>query len=195
MAFQVEDGKGNGYRAAVNKNNELLVSADNKSRQNVVSVRDEQAYQVIGDFASINNATHTILHIKNNSSTKNLVINYIRLQTVDLAGGTAAPSNTLYWQVGTGTTVSSGGSTVTPVNTNFKSGNTSDTTCTDNNPTMSGTFAEIDRYYPQSEADAVVYRKEGSIVLGKDDVLDIRITSTNTSGTGYARVSYYFEDI
>ena len=58
---------------------------------------------------------------------------------------------------------------------------------------MAGTFVELDRYYIQSEADAVVYNKEGSIVLGKDDTLEIRIVSDNTSGTAYARVSFYFE--
>lgn len=195
MGLQLEDGTGDGFSAKVNKYNELLTSADSKPIQHVISVRDGQSYQVIGDFTSINNSTHTVLHIKNTSSSRNLVITYIRMQTIDLAGGTAPPSATNYWQIGTGRTVSSGGSTVTPVNVNFSSGNTADVTATDNNPTMSGTFTELDRYYIQSEGDTVTYNKEGSIIIGKDDTLEIRIVASSTSGTAYARVSFYEEDV
>jgi hypothetical protein len=195
MGIQIEDGTGKGFSQAVNKFNEALVSADSKPIQHVVSVRDAQAYQVIGDFASINNSTHTVLHIQNTSSTKVLIITYIRVQTIDLAGGTAPPSATNYWQLGTGRTVSSGGSSVAPVNVNFSSGNVAAATCTDNNPTMTGTFTEIDRYYIESEGDSAKYNKEGAIVLGKDDTFEARITASSTSGTGYVRVSFYFEDI
>lgn len=194
MGLTVEDGKGTGYLAEVNKFNELLVSSNSKPLQHVVSQRDGNAYQVIGDFASINNSTHTILNLKNDSETKNIVITYIRLQTIDLAGGTAPPSALNYWQIGKGRTVSSGGTAVTPVNVNFTSGNTSSVTATDNNPTMSGTFTEIDRYYIESEATPQLYRKEGAIILGKDDAIEIRIISSNTSGTAYTRISYYLED-
>ena len=193
MGIQIEDGAGSGVQAKVDSNKELLVKSNSASLQHIISERDGEAYQVIGDFASVNNSTHTVLHIKNTSATKFLVVTYIRLQTIDLAGGTAPPNAGLYWQIGKNRTVSSGGTAVTPANVNFASGKTAEATCTDNNPTMAGTFVELDRYYIQSEADAVVYNKEGSIVLGKDDTLEIRIVSDNTSGTAYARVSFYFE--
>lgn len=195
MGFQILDGTGSGYSVKVDSNNEMLVKSNSSSLQHIVSLRDGESYQVVGDFASVNNSTHTVLHLKNTSSTKYVVITYIRAQTVDLAGGTAAPNAGLYWQLGTGTTVSSGGTAVIPVNVNFTSGNVANATCTDNNPTMAGTFTEIDRYYIQSESDTVTYNKEGSIVLGKDDTLELRVTADSTSGTAYARVSFYYEDI
>jgi hypothetical protein len=193
MGFHVDDGTGKGYSVKVDSNNEMLVKSNSASLQHVVSERDGEAYQVVGDFASVNNATHTILHIQNTSATKNLTVTYIRLQTVDLAGGTAPPTANCYWQIGKGTTYSSGGTAVTPSNVNLASGNTASATCYDNNATVAGTFVELDRYYPQSEADSVTYNKEGSIVLGKDDTLEIRLTADNTSGTAYARVSFFYE--
>ena len=193
MGIQIEDGTGTGLTVAVNGKNEMRVRSTNHPLQHAISEDDGQAYQVVGDFASINNSTHTVLHIKNTSTTKNLYITYMRLQTIDLAGGTAPPDSGTYWQIGTGRTVSSGGTAVTPVNVNFSSGNTADATCTDDNPTMAGTFTEIDRWYPEGEADWITYNKEAAVVLGKDDTLEIRITSTATSGEAYARISFFFE--
>jgi len=131
MGLQIEDGTGDGHVAEVNKYHELLVSADSKPIQHVVSVRDGNAYQVVGDFATVNNSTHTILHLENTSSTKNVVITFIRLQTIDLAGGTAPPSILNYWQLGFDRTVASGGTVVTSINANRTSGNVASVTATD----------------------------------------------------------------
>jgi hypothetical protein len=193
MGFQIEDGTGSGRKCSVNNKNEINVKSTSAPLQHVISERDGQAYQVIGDFASINNSTHTVLHVKNTSTSKKMVITYIRMQTVDLAGGTALPSANTYWQIGTGRAVSSGGTAVTPVNMNFASANVADATATDNNPTMSGTFTEIDRYYVQSEGDQITFNKEGAIVLGTGDSIEIRIVSDHTGGTGYARLSFIYE--
>jgi hypothetical protein len=195
MGFSITDGTGKGYEAKVGSDNRAHVEAKSQSLQHVISKEEGQSYQVIGDFASINNSTHTILHIKNTSSTRYLVVTYIRLQTIDLAGGTAPPDSGTYWEIGTGRTVSSGGSAVTPVNMNIASGNSADATCTDNNPTMSGTFTQIDKVYPESEADLITYNKEGALILGKDDTIEIRIASDNTSGEAIARVSFIMENI
>jgi hypothetical protein len=82
MGIQIEDGAGSGVQAKVDSNKELLVKSNSASLQHIISERDGEAYQVIGDFASVNNSTHTVLHIKNTSATKFLVVTYIRLQIV-----------------------------------------------------------------------------------------------------------------
>jgi hypothetical protein len=194
LEFEIVDGTGVNGSAKVNDKNELQVRATNHPIQHVISERDGQAYQVVGDFASVNNSTHTILHLKNTSTTKNMYITYIRVQTVDLAGGTTLPSANTYWQVGTGTTYSSGGTAVTPVNVNFSSANQASATAYDNNPTLGGSFTETDRYYVQSEADAVTYRKEAVMILGPNDTIDVRLISDHTSGTAYARISFFYEN-
>jgi hypothetical protein len=178
----------------VNKHGEAKVKSTSSELQHVIAERDGLAFQVIGDFTSVNNSTHTVLHIENTSTTKNLYITFIRVQTVDLAGGTTLPSASTYWQFGYGRTYASGGTAVTPVNTNQSSGKTADATCYDNNATMAGTFTELDRHYVESEADDQSYNKHGALVLGKGNTFEVRLTSDHTSGTAYCRASFFYED-
>ncbi len=191
MPIQLLDGTGQGNVAKVNDENELEVRAITEPLQSHRSKVFGDSYQVIGDFASLNNSTHTVLHIVNTSTTKSMIVTYMRMQIIGAAGGNFN-ANT-YFQIGRDRTVSSGGTAVTPVNVNFDSGNTADATCTDNNPTMTGTFLEIDRWYPEGNGKMVTFNKEGSVILGLNDTLEIRCVTDHTSGTAYARVSFIYE--
>ena len=190
MALQIEDGGGTGRLVKVDDEGQLKVVSESQSLQHHVSKNEGNAYQVIGDFTAINNSTHTILHLKNTDTTKQLVITYMRMQVLDQAGGTAFPAAASRFELGFGRTYSSGGTAVTPVNVNATSGNVASVTAYDNNPTMAGSFTEIDRYYPTAEGDAVTYNKEGSIILGLNDTFEIRIVSDHTSGVAYARITF-----
>jgi len=190
----ITDGVGQGYSAKVTKQNQIQAYSESVALQHYVSINNGQAYQVIGDFTSMNNSTHTILHIKNDDPDRNLILTYVRMSTVDQAGGTAPPSAGQYWQMGFGRTVSSGGTAVTPVNMNRDSGNSATVTVTDNNPTMTGTFTEIDRHYIDGEADEHTYNKEGTIILGLNDTFEVRVTTSSTSGTAYCRASFLMID-
>jgi len=194
MGFSIVDGTGSGREVLVTKDNELVTVAHTEPLQHVLSIRDGEAYQVLGDTGSVTNTTQVILHIQNTSSTKLLVATYIRVQAIDLAGGTALPSGQTFWQIGFGTTVSSGGAARTPTNLNRTSGNTADVTAL-STPTIAGTFTEIDRYYSLSSEEMEVFNKQGSIVLGKNDTLDIRLTTDHTSGIAYARCTFVMIDI
>ncbi len=190
MSFQLEDGWGSGVKGRVSTDGQQLVRAESQELQHYYSFHKEQVYQVQGDFASVNNSTHAVLHLKNDDPDRDMVVSFIRMQLLDYAGGTALPNVATYWDVGFGRTVSSGGAAVTPVNMNRKSGNTASGTFTDNNPTMAGTFVEFDRWYPKEEGQMLVYSKQGSVVLGLNDTLEIRITSDHTSGVAQARVTF-----
>lgn len=190
MGIQILDGQGGSNVAGVTSEGLLRVQAQTNAIQFHHSREHGSAYQVQGDFASVNNSTHAVLHLKNTSSSKLVVVTYIRCQFLDYAGGTALPNVATYWDFGLNRTVSSGGTAVTPVNMNATSGNASSVTATDNNPTMGGTFLEFDRYYPSSEADQLTYNKEGTLILGQNDTFEIRITSDHTSGVAQARVSF-----
>jgi hypothetical protein len=190
MALQILDGQGRGYNAGVTAEGLLRVQAQTNALQFHHSREHEAAYQVQGDFASVNNSTHTVLHLKNTSATKLVVVTYIRCQFLDYAGGTALPNVATYWGFGLNRTVSSGGTAVTPLNMNASSGNSAAVTATDNNPTMAGTFAEFDRWYPKEEGQMLTYNKEGSLILGQNDTFEIRITSDHTSGVAQARISF-----
>ena len=186
----IEDGQGTGYKAHVTNEHELVVRAVSESIQRHRSEVGD-AYQVIGDFAAVNNSTFPVLHIKNTHTSKVMYITYIRLQPVSLSGG--AFSSDTFFSIGTGRTVASGGTVVTPVNMNLGSGKTANATCTDNNPTMSGTFTEFDRWYPDANHKMQTFNKEGSISLAQNDTLEITLRSNHTDGTAYARVSFVYD--
>jgi hypothetical protein len=190
MSIKILDGSGSGNTAGVTAEGLLRVQAQTNALQFHHSREHGSSYQVQGDFASVNNSTHSVLHLKNDSATKLVVVTYIRCQFLDYAGGTAIPNVATYWDFGFNRTVSSGGTAVTPVNMNANSGNAASITATDNNPTMAGTFAEFDRYYPTSEGDLLAFNEDGALILGQNDTLEIRITSDHTSGVAQARISF-----
>jgi len=194
MSTMIKDGTGRGFLAKVNSSGQLIAQVESQSLQHHVSREHGKAFQVIGDFASVNNSTHTILHLNNTNSTEIMVVSYIRIQTAGLSGGTALPDTATRFELGFGRTISSGGTTVTPVVMNRTVGKTSGVTCTDNNPTMTGTFTEFDRWYVEGDGKMLSFNKEGSLILGKDDTLEIRIVSDHTSGTAYARVTFFLMD-
>jgi len=187
----IKSGVGNGYSAKVTDNNQLEVVSESKTLQHWRSINKGLVFQVIGDKATLSAATIPILHIQNTSAEKRLVITYIRLQQVGCSAA-GIDSTTHYFQTGFGRTYSSGGTAVTPVIVNRSSANVAEATCYDNNPTLAGTFQEIDRYYPSKASDAVVYNKEGSIILGLNDTFECRIVSADTQGDVYARVTMMF---
>jgi len=191
MAIQILDGGGKSNVATVNTRGQINVVSLSRAPQFAVSLTDGRSYQVQGDFASVNNSTHTVLSLQNTSSTKWVVVTYIRMQFLDFAGGTAVPDVATYWDLGFGRSRSSGGTEVTPVNMNQASGNVASVTTYDNNPTMTGTFTEIDRHYVKEEGEEHVFRKEGSVILGNQNSLELRITSDHTSGVAQARISFF----
>lgn len=183
----------NGNTVGVSNNNQLQVTAESKSLQHYISLEEQNTYQVIGTV-TIANATTTVLHLKNDDPDKYMVISYIRAQTIDAASGTALPSAATYFDLGYGRTVTSGGASVTAVNTNALSGKVASITATANGPTMAGSFTELDRWYCDADAGSVGYNKEGSLILGLDNTFEVRLTSDHTSGTAYVRVTFMMID-
>lgn len=189
MAMEVNiSNHSDGTMAGVTEDYQLKVRAENQSLQHYISLNNGNAYQVEGT-ATVANATTTVLHIKNDDPDNDLVITYIRLQVIDPAGGTAPPAAANYWEMGFDRTVSSGGSAATPTNMNRKVGKVAAVTCTDSGPTMTGTHVNADTQYVSGES-MVSYSKDGSPILGLNDTFEIRLTSDNTSGTAYARVTF-----
>ena len=128
------------------------------------------------------------MHITNASTTDTATVTYIRMQTIDPAGGTALPSAVNYYQIGTGQSYSSGGTAKTPVNMAVGSTVTSGVTAYDANPTLSGTLNVFDREYVKAEAEVSRYGKEGALVLLPGESMTIQFVGDHTSGTAYARV-------
>jgi hypothetical protein len=155
-----------------------------------ISRNDQRVFQVTGDFVFSGAGTHNVLHVKNTDETRKLYFTYIRVQSID--NGTI-PAADIYFQIGKGLTYSSGGTLIAPVNSAFDSGNAPGATVYDNNPTLTGTFVEIDRFYPDKNGGWVAYNKEGAVRLGVNDTLTIRYVTAGTAGIAYARATFFFE--
>ena len=188
----IEDGKGTGKQAKVSGSHRLYVDAKSSSLQHIVSEEEEGAYQVIGTTTAAS-GTETLLHITNNDTTRELVLSYIRLQQLTLAGGTALPNAANYFSIRLGSTYVSGGAAVVPVNVNAGSSNAAAVTVYQTSPVLAGTALEIDRWYPVSDGETQTYSKEGALIINAGQTLEISYVGDHTSGVLYSRVSFYME--
>ena len=196
MTMIIQDGTGTGKTTKVGFDNQLEVHASSVEQQHYYSERFGQAYQVQGFTGTLSSATLPILHIRNTSVDKEIVITYIRHQVVDQSA--TVPATSEYFSLRLGRTYSSGGTAVTPTNLNTGSGNEAEATCYDGTGstlTLAGTATEIDRYYTVSEASLLVFNKEGSIIIAPNDTLECAYVGTSTAGIAYCRVSFYMEPI
>ena len=191
--MKIESGVGNGKWAGVDLNNRLIVSAATVPQSYVTSKEKEQAYQVSGT-ATLANATVVGMILKNTSTTRNMVVTYVRHQIVDAAGGTAFPSAVCYFTLNVGCSYTSGGGVVTPVNVAVGSGNIAEVEAYDTNPTIAA-GTEIDRWYTKAEGDMYSYNKEGALIVQPGLSMCVSYIGDHTSGTLYSRVSFLMENI
>jgi hypothetical protein len=193
MSVSIRDSS-TGRKATVSPDFQLVVQAENLSINHFISAQKAQAYQVIGDHPIANAGTKNVLHVQNNSPTLSMVITYIRVQAVALAGGAALPNAANFFELGFGLTYGSAGSAVLPVNCNQGSGNTAGILAYDDNPTLAGAFLEADRFYPQ-DAWQEKFSKEGAWIMAPQKAMTIRATVDHTSGLLYARASFLMMDL
>jgi len=195
MGLNIEDGTGKGYQVKINNENRMEVLSVSQELQHHISRDEQQVYQVVGELTDAINGTNTVLHIKNNSPTLHGVVSYIRLQTPGASGdGSWLPDKGTYFQIGKDTSYSSNGTAVTPVNMNFISGNIADLTVYKDNPVVTGSFSEFDRWYPNY--DMIEFNKHGSLILGLDDTMEIRlVTDRPAIDIAYCRVTIMLMDL
>jgi hypothetical protein len=191
--MQIEDGTGKGYLTKVTSDNQLKVRSESRQIQHHVSINHKQAYQVSGLTPSVTSGNNTLLLLQNTSSDKYCVFTYLRMQVVDLTGGTTATDKEHYFQIGFNTSYTSGGDLKTPINMNTSSANLADVIVYENKPIVSGSIDEIDRRYIIDE-NQYVWNKEGSLILGQNDYLEIRLVTDHTSGEAWARMSFLMVD-
>lgn len=188
MAFEVQiKNSKDGQMTRVTPNGQLEVRSENNSQQHVISHDFGQAYQTHGRTSTLTAGTHTVLHVKNDDPTRDLVISFERVQ---LVGANAADTIGDYFEFGFDRTVASGGAAATVTNLNRKVGSVALVTATDEGPTMAGTFASIERWYPDASGAANTFDKGGSIILGLNETFEIRYISTATAGIAEARITF-----
>jgi hypothetical protein len=192
MPEMIRDGTGRGNLVGVTSENRLMVTAKTESLQHLVSSESGQAYQVLGTTPLVNGRV-TVLHIKNISSTLNMVVTYIRHQIISPSGGTTIPNINNYFILTTGRTYVSDGDPKIPVNVNIGSGNLAEVTVYNGAPTLTGAEKEIDRWYTQASGDMNTMNKEGSLIVQPNNTLEMSYIGDQTSGTLYSRMSFIME--
>jgi len=191
--MKIESGVGNGKWARVDKKNRLQVSTESASYQHIISKEDGQSYQV-SSLTTLANGTVVGLFLKNTSSSRNLIVTYIRHQIIDPAGGTALPNASCYFTLNVNGEYTSGGNVITPTNVRVGSGNEAEVESYNGNPTIvAGT--EIDRWFTKDEADMNTYNKEGSLIIMPGQTVYTAYTGDHTSGSLYTRISFMMDEI
>ena len=190
----INDGTGKqGLSAKVDSSFRLLTTTIARSLQNAISLDAQRAYQVIGTV-SLASGTVIPMHIKNNSDTLNLSITYIRHQIIGATGAGTFPDVNNYFKLSLGRTRVSGGTIVTSINMNRGSNNQSQAIIYNDNPTLTGTAVEIDRWYTKANGDMNVFNKEGALTLAPGQSMELAYIGDQTTGIVYTRVSYVFEE-
>jgi len=187
--MKIEDATGSGNGLKVDSSNRLQALSISLSHQHAVSSIDELAFQ-LQSVKAIAASEVKLLLLKNTSDTKNLVITYLKLETI----GAAAANASALWKIYLGGDYASGGTAVTP--TNMFVGSAVSATgsfydATASTIVTSGSPVEIDRTY---EANSEIrFNKEGSIILPKNGVLTISHTGSTAAGTAVARASFFYD--
>ena len=186
MGFEIEGSTGNPLQ--ITSEYQALVRSENHELQHHISWNDGEVYQAQAVDTGITAESTTLLHLKNTSSTHDLVISFIRVQAI--TNTASKPVVGEYFTLGFDETLTSGGTTITPVNTNNAgfSGNVADVIATGVDPVMGGTFVEIDRWYNEGNGEKV-WNKQGSIIIGKNRTFSVKFLSAGT-GEAKARVTF-----
>lgn len=190
----INSGTGNGYSASVNAENRLDTVAVIIPRQHLAAKGFQKAFQLVGE-ATAASGTVNVLHLRNQTADQAFTVNYVRAAAVDLAGGTAVPNASNYFTLEGGESYASGGTVKASANTYVGSSVTDASTHYEGNPTLSGSSTVYDKFWPTGDADEQSYSKEGSLIVPPGEALTIKFTGDNTSGSLYARVSYYVADV
>ena len=183
----------NGNAASVLDDGRLEVDAKSSPLQHIVSSEQQQAYQAQGS-TTIAAGTETILHIKNTSTTGNMVITFLRLQIIGVVA--AVPEAATYVTLNQNTTIASGGVELTPINMYLGHSNAATVVSTSGETPIvtAGTPVEFDRWYPSSDGDARTYNKEGVLIVPPQQSINIAVTSGTIGGDVHCRVSFIMED-
>jgi len=183
----IKDGSGKGFVARVNSDLQLVTRAT-AVEQRLVSALDENYYEATTGQITLANATETgIIYLKNSDTEKVLVIDRV---FYDLWASTAGADDAVlrYYK----TVTITGGTDITPNNTNFSSANSAIGTFKKSLTSFSGTEWWT-AYIVESSSNAL---EEGRIILNKNDTFAITVAAGtgNTDMKVSVNVAFYYFD-
>ena len=165
---------------------QLLVRAENHELQHYMARTHGQSYQVEYVDAGITAKTQALLHIKNVDPNRKMIFSYFRMQAITT---TTFPSAADYFTLVINDTYVSGGTPLVPANTYQATGKVALAEVYGNDPVLGGAALVLDTRAPKDNGEECTYNKHGSIILGLNDTLTIKYTST-TAGWAKARCTF-----
>lgn len=192
MADMIRDGQGKGYLSGVDSENRLKTYSTTESEISHESEVNTQAFVFMAECIPGINSTG-VCSIINDSSTKNLIIQYVILSSEENTSATAMTSFG-FWR---NPTTNSGGVSITPVNLNFSSNNIPDCTCLHDDD---GTTLTIDGGNSVGTirlmgATTQSYNFEGSIILKTNNTFAIKSKTENAGQKVRATIYFYYHNI
>lgn len=189
----INDGTGGCASVKVSPNHKLNVISESRSLQHAASEENKLAFQVL-TTTNLASGTVVAMHLKNNNESKNMVFTYIRHQIIGASGGMDFPNESNYFLLAANRIYDSGGVEITPVNVFINSGITSGIIARNGNPTLIGTPLEIDRWYTKADGDMNTFNKEGALILGPGQTIEMSYVGDRTGGILYTRASFIIEE-
>lgn len=186
MGLNIEDGMGRGNVAGVSKDNRLMVAAKVNNRGYYVSRDEQRLFNAVFSDASAT-ATNYVAYIKNTSTTRRLVIEFIRVEGV---GGATPP----IWRVVTATGTATGGTAVTAVNMNRGSAISAEATLLADNigGFTAGTPLIASVRHPSNDSKQIDF--DDTLILGQNDAIAIQYFA-GTTAEASVTIRFYYEDI
>ena len=188
MPDTIRDGKGRGWLAAVNSEQQLITRAT-AVEQRLASATDANYYEASSDQITLTDAVETgIIYLKNENAGKVIVIDRVFFDFWTSTGGSGADGTLLYYRNPTIT----GGTTVEPTNCNFSSEVVAQGTFLHTLTTLTGTHW-WDAYITDKTSLAL---DEGRIVLhdGNSFAISVAAPTGNTSMIVNINVAFYYLD-
>lgn len=175
----IEDGKGTGSLAGVNRNNHLTVAAISEMYQAYSSFEKGQLFIWNSSYAAT--AAQTVFAITNTDAVKALRIHQFVLSS----------SVAQIWNIKKLTSGTPAGTLVTPINKNFSSGKSASALCY-GNAAVNGTLVGLTLFNQMSPiATPICMCSDGALILPVNTSL---IITAGITGTIYVTLSAYFND-
>ena len=189
MGFIIEGGKGNGYSAGVNSENQLLTSAITQSIEHHVNTSEGEAYS-LPIQVSADAADDCVFYLKNNNDKP------ITIEGLTFAVHTATANDSVYFKLGDSGTRDAA-TDVVPVNLNTGSGNKAtgdfETGVHLNDGTLDG-GTEFERLLiTGTEKDSGNFNFPQDVIVPKNGVFTIYIGGSGT-GQYFMTVNFHYHE-
>ena len=185
MPDTIRDGKGRGYVAGVNDDNELLTSAKTKNVLAVVSARTGKAFTVYGKRNFLAADTNENIFYMKYTGTGQL-----HIQSITFSSNSSSAKIEVYVDP----TSVSGGASITPLTMNRGSGETSETTCLTGGSDLTMTTTAANEIF-DVRLNKYTYSEDfdGALILSNGDELGI-LGEVATIGDKIRVMVQYYED-